>query len=203
MADAVEDLTNCPVCFEDYDQNGSHVPRIHTVVYLLAKLKPSEQKEHFSLKEQNGLVWNLAYVRNGTDLPGGSNPQPPGWKLNALTHWPTNPTNGQRNNTVNFRCRGQGRGNFRGNMRGKGRGRGRFDKSLNVRRPRVASKTVDKDKMRCHYCNEYGHFIRECSKKNRDENKTGHFNGMSMDYYENDLYTGEDYDDDVFASLNS
>ena len=61
--------------------------------------------------------------------------------------------NGQRNNT----------GNFRG--RGKGRGRGRFDKSPNVRRPRVASKTVDKDKMRCHYCNEYGHFIRECSTK--------------------------------------
>ena len=111
--------------------------------------------------------------------------------------------NDQRNNTVNFRGRGQDRGNFRGNMRGKGRGRGRFDKSPNVRRPRVASKTVDKDKMRYHYCNEYGHFIRECSKKNRDENKTGQFNGMSMDYYENDLYTGEDYDDDVFASLNS
>ena len=110
--------------------------------------------------------------------------------------------NDQRNNTGNFRSRGQGRGNFRGNMRGKGRGRGRFDKSPNVRRPRVASKTVDKDKMRCHYCNEYGHFIRECS-KNRDENKTGHFNGMRMDYYENDLYTGEDYDDEVFASLNS
>ena len=111
--------------------------------------------------------------------------------------------NGQRNNTVSFKGRGQDRGNFRGNMRGKGKGRGRFDKSPNVRRPRVASKTVDKDNMRCHYCNEYGHFIRECSKKNRDENKTGHFNGMSMDYYENDLYTGEDYDDEVFASLNS
>ena len=29
---------------------------------------------------------------------------------------------------------------------------------------------------------------------------------MSMDYYEDDLYTGEDYDDDdddVFATLNS
>ena len=111
--------------------------------------------------------------------------------------------NGQRNYTGNFRGRGQGRENFRGNMRGKGRGRGRFDKSPNVRRPRVASKTVDKDKMRCHYCNEYGHFIKEYSKKNRDENKTGHFNGMSMDCYENDLFTGEDYDDDVFATLNS
>ena len=60
-------------------------------MYLLAKLKPFEQKEHFSLKELNGLVWNLAYVRNGTDLPGGSNPQPPGWKSGALTHWPTDP----------------------------------------------------------------------------------------------------------------
>ena len=109
----------------------------------------------------------------------------------------------QRNNTGNFRSRGQGRGNFRGNIRCKGRGRGRFDKSPNVRRPRVVSKTVDKDKMRCHYCNEYGHFIRKYSKKNRDENKTGLFNGMSMDYYEDDLYTGEDYDDEVFATLNS
>ena len=27
--------------------------------------------------------------------------------------------------------------------------------------------------------------------------------GMSMDYYEDDLYTGEDYDDGVFATLNS
>ena len=37
---------------------------MHTrVMYLLDKLKPFEQKEHFSLKEQNGLGWNLAYVR--------------------------------------------------------------------------------------------------------------------------------------------
>ena len=114
-----------------------------------------------------------------------------------------NGDNSQTNNTGNFRSRGQGRGNFRGNIRGKDGGRGRFDKSPNIRRPRVASKTVDKDKMRCHYCNEFGHFIRECSMKNRDENKTGHFNGMSMDYYEDDLYTGKDYDDDVFATLNS
>ena len=29
----------------------------HSVMYLLDKLKPFEQKEHFSLKEQNGLGW--------------------------------------------------------------------------------------------------------------------------------------------------
>ena len=71
----------------------------------------------------------------------------------------------QRDDTGNFRNRGQGRGRFKSNFRGKGRGRGGFDKSPNIRRPRVASKAVDKDKMRCHYCNEFGHFIRECSKK--------------------------------------
>ena len=38
----------------------------------------------------------------------------------------------RRNNTGNFRGRGQSRGNFRGNIRGKGRGRGSFDKSPNV-----------------------------------------------------------------------
>ena len=70
----------------------------------------------------------------------------------------------QRDNAGNFRNRGQGRGRFKSNFRGKGRGRGGFDKSPNIRRPRVASKTVDKEKMRCHYCNEFGHFIRECSK---------------------------------------
>ena len=92
---------------------------------------------------------------------------------------------------------------FRGNLHGKGRGRGRFDKSPKVKCPRVASKTVDKDKMRCHYCNEFGHFIRGCSKINRDEKEAIHFNGMSSDYYEDDVYTGEDYDDEVFATLNS
>ena len=109
----------------------------------------------------------------------------------------------QRDNAGNFRNRGQGRGRFKSNFRGKGRGRGGFDKSPSVRRPRVASKTVDKDKMRCHYCNEFGHFIRECSKKTRDEKRTGQFSGMSMDYYGDDLYTGKDYDDEVFATLNS
>ena len=114
-----------------------------------------------------------------------------------------NGNNSQRNNNGSFGNRGQGRGNFRGNIRGKGRGRGRFDKSPNVRRPRVDGKTVDKDKMRCHYCNEFGHFIRECSKGNRDEKEARRFNGLSSDYYEDDLYTGEDYDDEVFATLNS
>ena len=114
-----------------------------------------------------------------------------------------NGDNSRRNNTGNFRNRGQGRGKFRDNLHDEGRSRGRFDKSPNVRHPRVASKTVDKDKMRCHYCNEFGHFIRECSKRNRDEKEARNFNGMSSDYYEDDVYTDEDYDDEVFAIINS
>ena len=39
--------------------------------------------------------------------------------------------------------------------------------------------------------------------KNRDEKEARRFNGLSSDYYEDDLYTGEDYDDEVFATLNS
>ena len=39
-------------------------------MYLFAKLKPFEQKEHFSPKEQNGLGWDQAYVRKGPDGQG-------------------------------------------------------------------------------------------------------------------------------------
>ena len=114
-------------------------------------------------------------------------------------------SNGNRRPFFN---RGQSNGNFGGNQRG--RGRGRYDKSPNVRRPRIASKTVDKDKGRCFYCNEFGHFIRECSKKKEDE-KSNRYSRMDSDYNQEGQYsdyddTGlytDDYDDEVFATLNS
>ena len=107
-----------------------------------------------------------------------------------------------------FGNRGQSNGNFDGNQRG--RGRGRFDTSPNVRRPRVASKTVNKDKGRCFYCNEFGHFIKECSKKTEDE-RSRRYSRMDTDYHQEGQYsdyddTGlhtDDYDDKVFATLNS
>ena len=89
--------------------------------------------------------------------------------------------NNQRNGNGTFRNRGQGKGNFRGTLHGKSRGCGRFDKSPNVRHPRVMSKTVDKDKMRCHYCDEFGHFIRECSKRSRDKKEARCFSSMNSD----------------------
>ena len=48
------------------------------VMYLLDKLKPFKQKEHFFLKEQNGLGWNLAYVCVGPEFKWDSNSGPPG-----------------------------------------------------------------------------------------------------------------------------
>ena len=107
-----------------------------------------------------------------------------------------------------FGNRGQNNGNFGGNQRG--RGRGRFDTSPNVRRPRVASKPVNKDKGRCFYCNEFGHFAKECSKKVEDE-RNGRYSRMDADYHQDGQYsdyddTGlftDDYEDEVFATLNS
>ena len=108
-----------------------------------------------------------------------------------------------------FGNRSQNNGKFGGNQRNRGRGRGRFDTSPNVRRPRVASKMVDKDKSRCFYCNEFGHFIRECPKKSEDE-KSRRFSRMDTDYNQDGQYSDYDdtgicadnYDDEVFATLN-
>ena len=91
---------------------------------------------------------------------------------NSDSNGSQNGNNGQRDGNGTFRNKGQGKENFRGALHGKGTGRGRFDKSPNIRCPRVVSKTVDNDKIRCHYCNEFGHFIRECSKRNRDEKRS-------------------------------
>ena len=109
-----------------------------------------------------------------------------------------------------FGNRSQNNGNFGGSQRGRSRGRGRFDTSPNVRRPRVASKPVNKDKGRCFYCNEFGHFAKECSKKAEDE-RNGRYSRMDADYHQDGQYSDYDdtglftdeYDDEVFATLNS
>ena len=121
-----------------------------------------------------------------------------------------NQSGNSNGNRKPFGNRGQNNGNFGGNQRDKGRGRGRFDTSPNVRRPRVASKTVNKDKGRCFYCNEFGHFIKECSKKTEDERSRRYSRidsdyqqeGQYSDYDDTGLFT-DDYVDEVFATLNS
>ena len=59
--------------------------------------------------------------------------------------------------------------------------------------------------MRCHYYNEFGHFIRDCSKRNRHEEEAQCFSRMNSDYYENEWYDDvhdENYDE-MFATLNN
>ena len=95
----------------------------------------------------------------------------------------------------NYRSKYPPRGNY------NNRGRGRFQNSPNVRRPRIASKTVDKDRDRCHYCKEIGHFIRDCVKRRKDEERAGKFHTMGPLNLEDpvDLDETEDYyayDDD-------
>ena len=138
---------------------------------------------------------------NNTDTNNSGN----GRSFNSRNQLRNSGSNGK-----SFGNRSQNNGNFGGNQRNRGRGRGRFDASPNVRRPRVASKTIDKDKGRCFYCNEFGHFIRECPKKIEDE-KSRRFSRMDVDYDQEGQYsdyddTGiytDDYDDEVFATLNS
>ena len=98
-----------------------------------------------------------------------------------------NQTRGSNNSSRSFGNRGQNSSNFGGNQRNRGRGRGRFDTSRSVRRPRVASKKIGKDKGRCFYCNEFGHFIRECPKKIEDE-KSRRFSRIDTDYNQDGQY---------------
>lgn len=79
------------------------------------------------------------------------------------------------------RGRGRGGGGNRGRGRGQdspsrgGRGnsqtpRGGYDRSPSVRKPKVASKPVDRDGTRCHNCHQFGHWKRECPNRgNEDE----------------------------------
>ena len=64
-----------------------------------------------------------------------------------------------------FQGVGRGQFTFRGNwqQRGSTRGRGqKYDKSPNVKKARVNTKTPNMDKDRCLKCNEFGHWAKDC-----------------------------------------
>ena len=94
-------------------------------------------------------------------------------------------------NSKSFGNRSQNNSNFGGNQRnrGRGRGRGRFDTSPNARRPRVASKTIENIK---------DEKSRRFSRMDTDYDQDGQYS----DYDDAGIYT-DDYDDEVFATLNS
>ena len=57
---------------------------------FIGQIKAFLAKRNFSLKEQNGSGWYLAYVCVGPVLKWDSNLGPPGWKpsTNPLNHQP-------------------------------------------------------------------------------------------------------------------
>ena len=99
-----------------------------------------------------------------------------------------NQTRNGSSNGKSFSNKGQNNGNLGGKQRNRGRGRERFDSSPNVRKPRVASKTIDKDEGRCFYCNEFGHVIRECPQKIEDV-KSRRFSRMNTEYNQDGQYS--------------
>ena len=62
---------------------------------------------------------------------------------------------------------------YRDNNRDRGNG------SPNVRCPRVARRTPGRDKLRCHYCKEFRHFIKNCLKRQKDEERAAKLHVMT------------------------
>ena len=89
--------------------------------------------------------------------------------------------------------------NFRPN--GRFGGRGRFDNSPNVRCPRVASRTIDKDKGRCYYCKEIGHFVSKCTKKIEDERGQARYNSMGQGISQFEDWEVQEWDDDYVGGI--
>ena len=81
--------------------------------------------------------------------------------------------------------------NRRGQVNFNNHGRGRFHTSPNIRYPRVASRTSDKDKLHCHYCHEICHFIKDCRMCITDERNAAKFSLLG-DIPENWLYVEKD-----------
>ena len=215
------EFVNNNVVSATLDDIGNLKNEISTLQYQVRRMTPADTRS-----KPNSKPWKPEVT---PPRRRGGNSRGKGGRQNDLSRPNYNNNsnaNGSRGSGRNFNVRNQSRnsnsnnrpfgnssqtnGSFGGNQRNRSRGRGRFDTNPNVRRPRVASKTVDKDKGRYFYCNEFGHFIRECPKKIEDE-KSRRFSRMDRDYTQDGQYSdyddtgiyADDYDDEVFATLNS
>ena len=67
----------------------------------------------------------------------------------------------------------------------------KFDKSPNNKRPRVSGKTINKDKVRCYKCREFGHYRDEClvddKSKQDDTNNSKRFEDYTYTYSDPDV----------------
>ena len=120
--------------------------------------------------------------------------------------------NRRNQNNGTFRPRGQNFNN-RGNKRygtnsnqnftlnGRFGGRDRFDNSPNVQHPRVASKTIDKDKGRCYYCKKIGHFVSKCTKKIEDDRRQARYNSIGQGTSQFEDWEIQEWDDDYVGGI--
>ena len=220
LAFSMGEFVNNDIITATSDDIGKLKNEISALQFRVRRMMPSDTRN-----KPNTKPWKLEVTpprRRGGNFRGRGYRQNDSGRRDYNSSGPNNNNNRDKNfnnrnqsrnsngNRKSFGNRGQNNGNFGGNQKGRGRGRSRFDTSPNVRRLRIASKTVDKDKDRCLYCNEFGHFIKECSKKTEDE-RSRRYSRMDSDYNQEGQYsdyddTGlftDDYDDEVFATLNS
>ena len=92
-------------------------------------------------------------------------------------------------------------------MSGRGRSRSSFDRSPSVKIPRVASRSVSKDSLRCFYYKEPGHIAKFCLRRQENEIRLNKFSANMManiDSQFDDAYkTLDDLYDDQVEYLNN
>ena len=178
LAFSMGEFVNNDVISATSDDIGKLKNEISALQFRVTRMMPSDTRN-----KPNTKPWKLEVTlpEEGGNFRGRGFRQNDSSRRDNNSSSPNNNSNRDRNfsnrnqsgnnygNRKPFGNRGQNNGNFGGHQRGRGRGRSRFDTSPNVRRLRVGNKTVNKDKGRCFYCNEFGHFIKECSKKTEDE----------------------------------
>ena len=101
-------------------------------------------------------------------------------------------------NSSTFRPRGQNFHN-RGNKRYGTNPNQNF--KPNKKHPRVASKTIDKDKGRCYYCKEIGHFVSKCTKKIEDDRRQARYNSMGQGTPQFEDWEVQEWDDDYAGGI--
>ena len=67
---------------------------------------------------------------------------------------------------------GSGRGGAPKNESGETQAKQTYDKSPTTKKPKVASKAVNRDDQRCHGCNNFGHWKRDCPEAQGNDGKT-------------------------------
>ena len=60
---------------------------------------------------------------------------------------------------------------------------------------------VDKDKGRCYYCKEIGHFVNKCTKKVEDDRRQVRYNSMGQGTSQFEDWEIQEWDDDYVGGI--